>query len=183
MNAAPEHPLPEDTFARIMAVAYGEASPADRLRVWRATRRDPALRRLLREHRLIANAVHDLPAPRAPEGIADRIRAEVGEPGDCRARTLPLPRRGLIWGGAAVAAACAILLASQFLPPAADPAPQYSQAEIEEARLQIEAAFAMVTRGMGKASAALQNEIFTPTVARPLRDGATILHELFGKEK
>jgi anti-sigma factor RsiW len=183
MHAVPEGQLPEDTVARIMAAAYGEASPADRLRVWRATRRDPALRRLLREHRLIAKAVHDLPAPRAPGGIADRIRTEVGGPGVRGAHTLPLPRRGLLWGGTAMAATCAILLATRTLPPAPEPAPEYSRAEIEEARRQIEAAFAMVTRGMGKAGTAVHHEILAPTVARPLRDGTTILHDLFGKEQ
>lgn len=181
MNHHADRPLPEELAARVAAVAYGDATPADRIRVLRAARRDPAVRRLLQEHRRIARAVRDIPPHQAPPAVAKRVRQEIPDRLEDR---VPPRRSPYVWSAVAVsAAACAILLGLMSLRPAPAPEPQYTRAEIEEARLQIEAAFALINRGVSKAGSAVHHDVLAPVVARPIRSGSAVLYELFGKEK
>lgn len=174
------HPIEDTLRAAVQHVAYGRAGVVDRIRVARAVRRDAAVRDLLQEHRRIAHAVRGLSYPPAPPAISRRAWGQIQREDPALGRG-QAPR--LLSAGAAVLALClALLLGYRALGPTPDSEPVYTQAEIEEAQQQIEAALAHVRRGVAKAGRVVHQDVLAPNLSRPLRDGGAILHNLFGKE-
>ena len=174
--------LPEEMVARIIAVAYGDAGLRDRWLVSRETRRNPVARDLLEAHRRIANDLRHTPAPRAPERVVDAAWDEIVRQDPRAVRAPVLPLRALYASGAALAAALCILAVLQVSRLASMQPEMYSQAEIEEARHQLETAFALVNRSVAKAGLTLNDEVLLPNVVRPIRGGTAIVEQLFRKE-
>jgi ferric-dicitrate binding protein FerR (iron transport regulator) len=162
---------------RILSVAYGEASWWDRRCVARWARRDPRIADLVAEHRRVATAVHALPSRKAPARAVESAWHFV-QSDQTRA---PWWRPVLASGAVLATAACFLIL---VLSPGPKPVSQeaYSKAEVEQARRQIEAAFLLVNRSVQRAGLALNDDVLVPNVACPIRKGATIVNELFGKE-
>lgn len=173
---------PEELVARIVAVAYGDAGPRDRWRVYREARRNPVVRELIEAHRGVADEVRRAPRPTVPDAVVERAWDAIVRQEPRAVRRPVLSLRALYASGATLAAALCVLLVLQVTRPSAVPPETYSQAEIEEARHQLEAAFALVNQSVAKAGLTLNHDVLVPNVIRPIRGGTAIVEQLFRKE-
>ena len=174
--------LPDEMVARVVSVAYGDAGLWDRWVVGREARRNPIVRDLLEAHRGVADAVRHAPRPRIPKEVVERAWDEIVRQEPRVVRTPVTSMRVLYASAATLAAAFCFLLVLQVTRPSSVQPETYSRAEIEEARRQLEEAFALVNQSVAKAGLTINHEVLVPNVVRPIRGGTAIVEQLFRKE-
>ena len=182
MNRKKSSEITEELLNKIISVAYGDASPPDKIKVMRAASRSNEVRSLLNSYKTIANEVKQLGEEEFPRGLLKSIEN----------RTVPLKKTtnkfiydliSIVLSRPIVSAATSVILIAAIIASLIINKPvqynyNYSTAEITEAEKQAEYAFAVVGKIFKETHSTLQKEVFVNAVARPFGQSIGIINNL-----
>jgi hypothetical protein len=185
MKQAKLFKMSEEMLNKIIATAYGDANFINRLRVYWEAKRNPEIKKLLDEHKLIANEVHKLEPEECPQELIQNLEKA----------KMPIPRKpnsfisdfiGIILNRPLASTIVTVVVVSSIIVAVVINRPNsqlYSEEQIKLADQQAKYALQILGNIMSETEQTLKNEILSDRVSKPIREGLEIVNTLLNKEK
>jgi len=164
---------------KIIKVAYGDASIAERLIVnWKAARNDE-VRKVLEEYKTTANSVHNINKEELPDYVIESInrRIEIENESESLISKVYFTLFSKPIFSTAVVSIFALAIISFFLFRQPATTYKYSKAEIELAQRQLGESIAIVNKVFNKVEQKLDKEIINDRVNKQLNKGLNLVNE------
>ena len=170
----------ESLLDKIISVAYGDAGWIDRIIVYRMANKDPLVKQLLYEYKLIAESIQKIKETELPSSIIESVKVKLGNEPDSNPIgsfiyswlfVRPILSTGI--AGILIITICSILLFHK-------PAPEYTftKVEIELAQKQLQESIAILNKVFRKAETELDTEVMPKHVGKQVNKSFNLLNEL-----
>jgi hypothetical protein len=170
--------IPRELEERIIAVAYGDCSIIDRIRIRWLSFRDQRIKNLLKEYRSTAHAVHSIREHELPQRVHSLMeRIDLVKNAEKRISfSFFNVHPGYAMMVTVIGILCLALIAYVTLFQE-EPSPKYTTAEIDLAQKQVRESLEIVAKVLRKTEIDLDGEILTTKVSVPLNKGLTIVRD------
>jgi hypothetical protein len=159
---------------KIIAVAYGDCSIIDRIRIlWRAST-DERVRQLLDEYRHTAHAVHGIPEQEFPQSSLHALTPVIGREPHGRRRLFVL---GLRQAYVMIVVVAVLGILARMTIFRQEPGPKYTKAELILAQEQMRKSFGVVAKVLQKTESDVDKKVLAGKVSKPLNKGLIIVRE------
>ncbi len=165
--------ISEEYLDKIIAVAYGDASLLDKLKVYMDARKDERIKQILLQYKSTASVVHSI----AREDYRDSTNIK-------RVSKHPFMTyilRFVVYKPAvssAFVAALIIILAAVVLLRKPEPKQTYTKAQVELAEKQVKESFAIVAAVFNRSSNEIRNDVLNKKVGGNLQKGVSIINDI-----
>jgi hypothetical protein len=162
--------IDEKILDRIIAVAYKDAPLIDRIRIFLLAKKNPEIKKLLKEYRRTANNIKKVPLEECPDSIIKSL--------DIKTRK---ENRYLILKPAYVFVITVLVISTLMvvlLNQNKEKEHTYTKAEIELAEQQVKTSLAIVNRVFKKTEDLIQEDILPKRVGKPIYKSLSIINEV-----
>ena len=161
---------------KIIAVAYGDSSIIDKIKIWFLSLKNQQVKILLHEYKTTANAVHEIDEQKLPEKVLESVKSKIKfNKGDGLSFSFFHPK--LAVAGSLITIIClAIISYFTFLNQDSSDL-KYSRAEIELAQKQARESLEIVAKVFRRTEVDLDQDILTKKISKPLNEGLTIVSD------
>ncbi|MFA7227744.1 MAG: hypothetical protein WC061_01815 [Melioribacteraceae bacterium] len=185
MNRKKSFEISEELLDKIISVAYGDASLADRIKVMGAAYRNREVREILNKYKKTAGEVRALGEEEVPRELLKSIEIGAaaesgGKPGFLYDLLYVALARPLITASASVILIAAIVASLIINKPIQY---NYSPGEIAAADKQAKYALALVGKIFKETHTTLEKEVLGNAVAKPFHQSAGIVNNLLEGDK
>lgn len=165
--------ISEEYLDKIIAVAYGDASLLDKIKVYIDARKDERVKQILMQYKSTASVVHSI----AKESLEDSIKTK-------RISKHPILTNALRFVvyrpavSSAFVAGLIIILAAVILLKKPEPRQTYTRAQVELAEKQVKESFAIVAAVFNRSSNEIRNDVLDKKVGQKLQKGVSIINDI-----
>ena len=166
----------KDLEEKIIAVAYGDSSIIDKIKIWFLSLKNQQVKILLNNYKATANAVHQIDEHKLSDKVLQSVENKIEfEKGDEISFFTFHPK--LVIAGSLITIIC-IATISYFTFFKQDYSnTKYSKAEIELAQKQARESLEIVAKVFRRTEANLDQDILTKKISKPLNEGLSIVSD------
>ena len=172
--------MDENLINRIISVAYNDASFFEKQRIYKLAENDPNVKKLLEQHRRIADQSHRIKIDDCPDYIVENIKQK-NTTKSATGNSLFFDIYSFVFRRPAVSASILSLfvlaLISSLIIKRPEIHQQYSKQEIELADQQVKHSLALIAGVFKKTSNTVENDILTERVSRPIKESFNLVND------
>jgi len=173
--------IDEKIVNRIISVAYGDANPFDKIKIYLLAARNNEIKRLLTEYKITAGSIKNLKKENCPDEILQKIKNNSGLEKKFLLTPVIKFLQTLIYKPATITAAVLIIAAgiALFMIFNKGGKEQYSEKQIQLAEKQVKQSLVLVNKIFNRTANKLEYDILREQVAKPVHEGVSTINELF----
>lgn len=172
----------EKLLNKIIAVAYKDANIFDLLHIKYLSKKDKKVAELLEQYSSTADSIHKMPKETVDnkiiENVFDITKSRNSETFFSKLYGFAISKPLISFATSLLVVA--IIVRAAFISPAQ---PQYSKVELRQAEREVKSSLALIGKVFNGASNTLTEEILPERVGKPIKQGVSIVNNLFTKEK
>ncbi len=173
--------IDERIVNRIISVAYGDANPLDKIKIYLLAARNNEIKRLLTEYKITAGSIKNLKNENCPDEILEKIKDHTGMEKKFLFSPVIKFLDALLYKPAAIISAVLILAAgiAFFMLFNKGGRNQYSEKQIQLAEKQVKESLVLVNKIFNRTANKLEYDILREQVVKPVHEGVSTINELF----
>lgn len=165
--------ISEEYLDKIIAVAYGDASLLDKIKVNMDARKDEKVKQILLKYKSTASVVHSIAKEDYQNSTNTRLVSKHAFPTNILRFVVYKPAVS-----SAFVAALIIILAAVVLLRKPEPKQTYTRAQVELAEKQVKESFAIVAAVFNRSSNEIRNDVLNKKVGGNLQKGVSIINDI-----
>ena len=174
--------MDEKLLNRIISVAYGDATIAEKVKIYFLSRNNEEVKTTLEKYKLTAQQINNLDLEECPKEIIKNT-ASFTEQNVTKEKSILFDLYTFIFGRPALASMIAtvfiLAIISTFVFNRPEIKQQYSPQEIELADTQVKQSLVMIAAVFNKTRTTIETEILTEQVGVPVHKGFNLVNNLF----
>lgn len=172
--------MDEKLLNMIISVAYGDASIAEKIKIYFLARKSREVKSLLEEYKAVAEKSHGLRLDECPGDLVDNVKL-ITNSDEKKEKSLLFDLYSFVFRRPAISAAILSLfilaLVSTFVIKRPEIHEQYSKQEIEEADIQVKHSLALIAEVLKKTSNTVEKDVLTDRVSKPIKESFNLVNE------
>ena len=162
--------IDEEILDRIISAAYKDAGLINRLKIYFLAKKNPEVKLIYNEYRIIAESVKNIPLDECPDSVTESL--EINAKKEKRSFAL---KPAFVF---AIALVFVFTLVAVLMFQNKERETVYSKAEIELAEKQVKESLAIVNRIFKKTENLIQNDVLPKRVGKPIHKSLSIINEV-----
>jgi hypothetical protein len=161
---------------KIIAVAYGDSSVIDRVKIWFLSLKNQQVKILLNEYKTTAKAVQEIDEKTLPEKVLQSIKSKINFKREV-GLSFSFFNPKFAVAGSLLMIVCAAVISYFTFFNQDNNTTKYSKSEIELAQKQARESLEIVAKVFRRTEVDLDHDILTKKISKPLNEGLTIVSD------
>ncbi len=166
----------KDLEEKIIAVAYGNSSIIDKIKIWFLSLKNQQVKILLNDYKTTANAVHQIDEEKFPDKVLAAVNNKIDFENEAGQMFSFFNTKLAVVGSLITIICFAIIFYFTFFNQSSTNT-KYSEAEIELAQKQARESLEIVAKVFRRTEANLDRDILTKKISKPLNEGLSIVSD------